>query len=573
MHKTVNISIGNALFTIEESAFKQLDTYLDSIRNHFGHSAEADEIVEDIEGRIAEALTNKLTGRKKVILTKDVEAVIEQLGTVEDFKEFEGEETSEVPHKEDWMRHLKRIRLYRDADDQILGGVCSGIAKYFDIDPIITRLIFALSLLVGGFGFVLYIVLWFLLPEARTTSEKVEMTGGRVTLSAIQKRIDATIPPERRKTMLHKIFAFPFAVLRSIFRGIGTVFRFLIPLAARLLGAVIILGCCFAIAMATFVLIVLVINPASPYIGFPLREVISITEYILLLTSGYVVIIFPVIFVLVFGASLISLRNQYTGAAITAMTAVWFLFAITLGATIFTSAPKIEVAYEDYQGSVQNNASQEYDFSDFSKLEIDGNVEFTVTQGDTFSVRVESTEKSQGEFSVTEDNDVLTFKKGFSKNRCIILCPHERVALTVTMPQLSEILVNGTPRGTVFGFEEDSLTLDANGIAYIEADVDTKNLTVSANGASTIIVNGSGETLNLTLNGVSEFDGYTYAIQTADVELNGPVRASLNATKSITGEANGPARIMLNSEPETISVEERGPVYIGPAEYDDREEW
>ncbi len=269
MHKTVSVSIGPTLFVLEESAFATLDAYLKGIRAHFAATDDADEIVSDIEDRIAEELSEKLTARKKVILDKDVADLIRTMGTVEDFRKFGSADP--VPSAADEPASPRKVRLYCDADDQVIAGVAAGIAKYFNIDPAIIRLAFGLSLLLGGFGFILYILLWIVLPEAKTTAQKVEMTGGRVTLASIQKRIEAAAPVEKTKGFLHKALTLPFALVGSVLRALAKILRILVPLFGRLVGVAVTIGTAFAIAGATSVTFALLLNPDSPYIGFPSR--------------------------------------------------------------------------------------------------------------------------------------------------------------------------------------------------------------------------------------------------------------------------------------------------------------
>ncbi len=132
MRKTVSVTLGGVLFQIEEDAYRSLDAYLSAIRAHFTRYPDPDEIVADIESRIAEEFGGMLSARKKVITQKDVDALITRMGTVEDFAEFEGEHTGEEPRTEDGKKRegaggwrMPQGRLYRDSEDQILGGVCA----------------------------------------------------------------------------------------------------------------------------------------------------------------------------------------------------------------------------------------------------------------------------------------------------------------------------------------------------------------------------------------------------------------------------------------------------------------
>ncbi len=349
MFKTVSISIGGMLFVIEEDAYKTLEAYLQAIRAHFAKSADSEEIVADIENRAAEEFAASLSTKKKTIVQKDIDEFIRTMGTVEDFKTFDEEEkvagaTTETSDAFDWSN----IRLYRNPDDQVIGGVASGIANYFGIDPLIVRLLFLVSLFMGGFGVIAYILLWILVPEAHTAAEKVEMTGGRVTLSSIQEKIDQALPPEKRRSAARSIAAAPVVVVRTAATGIGRLIRFIFPLIGRLIGVALIVATAFCIAMLTFTALSLLLNPTSPYIGFPLYETIGWSYYAALLIAGYFAGLIPLIVILLVGASLASMRFIFTAPAALTLGGLWMVAFVTAGVVGFSVGPQLEAAMEQY---------------------------------------------------------------------------------------------------------------------------------------------------------------------------------------------------------------------------------
>lgn len=191
MNKTVNINLSGIVFHIEEDAYQKLHQYLNTIRGYFSESEGRDEIMADIENRIAEMLSEKITDRKQVILMADVDTVISAMGKPEDFAgdKSEGSPSSGPAPAATEMPHRRR-RLFRDPDNKILGGVCSGIGAYFNIDPVWLRLILAVAFFAFGTGFLLYIVLWVIMPEAKSSSEKLEMRGEAVNFSNIGKKVE-----------------------------------------------------------------------------------------------------------------------------------------------------------------------------------------------------------------------------------------------------------------------------------------------------------------------------------------------------------------------------------------------
>lgn len=190
MNRTITMNLSGIIFHIEEDAYDKLNRYLSTIRSYFSDSDGKDEIMSDIESRIAEMLQEKVSQNKQAVLMMDVESVISIMGKPE---EFAGESTGNKEEKRSTDNASyssgKRKRVFRDTDDKILGGVCSGIGNYFDFDPIWLRGAFALSFFLFGTGLVLYIILWMIMPEAKTTAEKLEMRGEKVNIDNISKAV------------------------------------------------------------------------------------------------------------------------------------------------------------------------------------------------------------------------------------------------------------------------------------------------------------------------------------------------------------------------------------------------
>jgi phage shock protein PspC (stress-responsive transcriptional regulator) len=168
MDKTININLGGILFQIDEEAYRILRDYLQAINNRFANAQGGNETIEDIEARIAEIFQSQ-KGLAGVITRENIEAMISIIGKPEDFDHgYEPETGAPV-----YTYHKKR--MYRNPDDTIIGGVCSGIAAYLDSDPVLFRILFVLFAIFLGVGFLVYIALWIALPAARTDSQKKEL--------------------------------------------------------------------------------------------------------------------------------------------------------------------------------------------------------------------------------------------------------------------------------------------------------------------------------------------------------------------------------------------------------------
>ena len=180
MKKTFTINISGTIFHIEDDAYEVLQKYLVNLKNHFGIDDEGKEIIADIEARIAEIFNEKSTVEKKVVTMEWVNEVVGIMGTPEDFAE---EESGEDPVIE---KQKRKRSLYRDPDRRVLGGVCGGLGAYFNMDPVILRIIFAvLFLITSGAALLAYLILWIAVPKATNTAQRLEMRGQEATVKNI----------------------------------------------------------------------------------------------------------------------------------------------------------------------------------------------------------------------------------------------------------------------------------------------------------------------------------------------------------------------------------------------------
>jgi phage shock protein PspC (stress-responsive transcriptional regulator) len=177
MKKVININFQGTIVPIEESSYELLQQYIESLRRYFANEEGRDEIINDIESRISELFQQRLKGGSTCITDDDVNAIIKNMGRPEDFEEAEQAENNESinGNKSEKSKTFygdfswKGKRLYRDENNKILGGVCSGIAAYFGIDPVIVRILF----IVSGIGLLAYILLWMFVPGSNSLENGV----------------------------------------------------------------------------------------------------------------------------------------------------------------------------------------------------------------------------------------------------------------------------------------------------------------------------------------------------------------------------------------------------------------
>ena len=221
MDKTKNISLGGFSFLIEENAYTALSQYLAEVRQHLQHNSDRDEIIFDVEQRMAELLKDR-TANREVIMHQDVLYLIEVLGKPEQYVEDEEADKATNAAPEATAKAFSTNKpLYRDIDNRKIGGVLSGLAHYFNISPTMLRIAFAVCLILSfvvsyrwiflfnGVSWaiiILYILLWMIVPAAVTTAQKLEMQGAAVTLDSLASyKSSSTTSTEWHKSYSDKI--------------------------------------------------------------------------------------------------------------------------------------------------------------------------------------------------------------------------------------------------------------------------------------------------------------------------------------------------------------------------------
>lgn len=302
MKKTFNINLGGIVFHIDEDAYDLLDKYLSNLRIHFSKEEGAEEIVHDMELRISELFSERLNEKNQVITLKDVEEIIAQMGKPEEFSEDTTQDTSEYIKEEKGPK-----RLFRDPDNKVIGGVCSGIAAYLGWDVTAVRIIFialALPFILNGSlilnGVVIaYIIAWIIIPEANTATEKLSMKGMKVNVENIGKtvtdgfeKVNDYVKSDKPRSILHKIG-------EAIVSVVGFLVKAVLVIAAICFTPVlfILLVVCFSLLMAAIGVIGSL--PAFFYHAMPVVDWSVVTSSpvptTLLAVSGILVIGIPIV--------------------------------------------------------------------------------------------------------------------------------------------------------------------------------------------------------------------------------------------------------------------------------------
>lgn len=273
MNKTVNINLGGMFFHIDEDAYQKLSRYFEAIKRSLTNSNGQDEIIKDIEMRIAELFAEKHSAGKQVISIRELDEVIAVMGQPEDYR-IDNDDTEQS--KQNFTNQSRPIKkLYRDKDGGMIGGVLAGLGHYFGIDKVWIRIFFLILLLSYGIGLIPYLILWIVMPEAVTTSEKLEMTGEPVNISNIEKKVRAEFEnvSEKIKNVNYDEMGNQVKTgADKIASNAGKVFMAIFNVFAKVLGVILILS---ALPVLVMLLIGIFTLGTSAFVEFPWSDFIQ----------------------------------------------------------------------------------------------------------------------------------------------------------------------------------------------------------------------------------------------------------------------------------------------------------
>lgn len=242
MNKTVNINLANILFHIDEDAYNKMRRYLEAIKRSFANTPGSEEILADIEARIAELFQEKMENERQVITQKQVDEVIAIMGQPEDYMVDE-DIFEDEPRPKTEPRRVKK--LYRDTEQKYVAGVSSGLGHYLGIDPLWIRLLWIFLTIGSGGGFILiYGLLWILIPEAVTTAQKLDMRGEAINISNIERKVKEGFEDVAEKVKnvdYEKVGNKVKSSGKTFFDTLGDIVLFFFKIIAKFIGIILII--------------------------------------------------------------------------------------------------------------------------------------------------------------------------------------------------------------------------------------------------------------------------------------------------------------------------------------------
>ncbi|MBR5493946.1 MAG: PspC domain-containing protein [Alistipes sp.] len=410
MNEIKKCSIAGISFTLEKDAYEALQTYIKSLNDTYKNNPDGEEIIADIEARIAELILS--TQPAEGIVAKPlIDNIIKQLGSAEEIDE-EGAEHHAENIDQNGNPRIPR-RLYRDLENKKLGGVCAGVANYFDVDSTWIRLAMFIPLVItifgsvdifrwiapfsgNLFGFVIigYAIMWFTIPAASSARQKLEMKGERVTARNIHEATQAPSLDERERTMLAKVVMAAGSLLLIIF---------------KVIALFILIGLVVGVSVLSFV--ALVTSPA-----------LLTTDFItgLALACFFMVVILPIL-VLIYLTVMLLVSRRPSGKMMLAVFILWLLSLATMTISAIKSPVHFDRQIESAFESVFENDSDIL-YEEFSEQEIDefrkqiNNMDISTKQEGDVTVTLqgssENIEKLEATLKIDENGVTISDQDG-----------------------------------------------------------------------------------------------------------------------------------------------------------------
>ena len=532
MKKTLTINLNGIVFNIDDDAYETLSAYLNELEKHFADD-EREEIIKDIEDRIAELFTERMHGRN-VVDASDVASVIETMGQPSQFDDEAAEPNADAAASKSSQRKFRKF--YRDGDDRLIGGVAAGLAAYIGWDTTLVRILLLLLLLFSaGWTLLFYILLWIIVPEAKTTAQRLEMQGIEPNLENIKKYMP------KRETIQH--------VGNRALEVISWILKF---------AAIFISGCIgIGLFMAVIGIVVAIFTLRMMYIPGMFGSWIDIA----LLVSCALFLLCPAIGLVLLCIRLINKNAPHRPWISWTLLIVWIvsLFAI-IGTAIKSThspfVPNIAAAGATITEQLFDNLnddsgaiSEVRTCAPFSSIEAERAVRVVLSQGDTTSVVVKAQDHMLRNIETNVENGVLHIENNNHNNRTRTLPVVYVTTPTLTSIKASEasFIKSETP------FEHlQTLTLEASGASRIQLTGSAERVIIEASEASRIQLTGSAERVIIKASEASYVNVADMAITTVEATASEASSINIGQVEKARLTAESAAAITYEGQPSQL---------------------
>ncbi|MDL2322750.1 DUF2807 domain-containing protein [Bacteroidales bacterium OttesenSCG-928-A17] len=563
MKKTVTVNLNGRVFTIDEDAYHLLDSYLHNLRIYFRKEEGSDEIIADFEARIEELLSERVRLGYEVISIKEVEEVIARVGKPDDFSDaVQDDNDNTVGIDDNEPKPQGKKKFFRNIDDKMFGGICSGIGAYFGWDVLPVRIImiillFATQLIIVPF----YLLAWIIFPSAKTAEEKLRMHGKPITVENIGKTVAAEAEkpePTQNRGCLAGFLDFCVGFIKVCLIGLGLIVAipilFVLFIMLVVLFAVLVafggglLGMPFAIPMPDF----------APLFFQPGNQVLIAIALVVLIGLPIIALVYTIV------AYFAKLKPLHRGVK-WACLGIWFLALIFFLITgfhfnrhnIFNNwGVNWKVTVDDGSPLVSGNgqlADAEYILTDPVKSirlteKVWANLQIEQVPGDSTSIFISGDENliEKIKYQLHEGKLVLSTHNSIRLNsdNNLIIRIRTSEPEKIQSEMLGNILINKP-------FQVENLEIKIEGAGRFRADsLNVGALKVKSQGIGSTELAGNIRRGNFVLEGAGEINAYELRADSIIARVDGVGSVTCDPVKYLKADLNGIGKISYKSEPE-----------------------
>jgi phage shock protein PspC (stress-responsive transcriptional regulator) len=576
MKKTVTVNLNGRVFTVDEDAYQLLDKYLENIRIYFRREEGLSEIIADFEARIEELFSERVRLGYEVISIEQVEEVISRVGKPADFGDGEPESSSRAEENgKDEKQPFQQVKktFFRNNDNKMLGGICSGVAAYFGWDVLIVRIIAIVLMFASSFMIVpVYLLAWVIVPAAKTASEKLQMQGMPITVENIGKTVAAEAEPAKkteRRGCMEGFLEATVALMKICLIGIGCLIG--LPLVFALMIVIVVL---FAVLFGAGGGLL----AAIPF-GFA-HDISFLTFDHPLLAS--------VSFIFVIGIPLVVLIYSIV-ASIAKFTPInrgikWIILAVWILALILLLSSGFGINKDHGFWGRQLNAGENMGDGDiYTEQEYVIDQPFACIDLDDdliCSTQIEQTADGPATIKISGDERLVKYVQYEVKEGCLHLsapewkkwhigkkgsAEFEKTVIRINTLGVKEIESNTA--GNVWianAFKADNLKLELDGTGKFRADsLDIQFLKATSEGVIETVLRGKARKAEFEMEGTGSINALELVADSVYAKVEGIGSVKCNPAVYLKGKVNGIGSLTYKEEPRKKDTEISGIGRIG----------
>lgn len=584
MKKTVTVNLNGRVFTMDEDAYQLLDKYLDNIRIYFRREEGSAEIIADFEARIEELFSERIRLGYEVITIEQVEGVISRVGKPADFGDGEPEnrtreEENRKDEKQDFQqsyredsRQVKKT-FFRDNNNKMLGGVCSGIAAYFSWDVLAVRIIAIVLMFASSFVLVpIYLLAWIIFPAAKTASEKLQMQGMPITVENIGKTVAAEAEPVRKsenRGCMERFLEVVVALMKICLTGIGCLIG--LPLIFALMIVIIVL---FAVLFGVGGGLL----AAIPF-GFVGDTSFLTFDHPLLASTSFIFVIGIPLAVLVY--SIVAGIAKFTPVN---KSVKWIILIAWILALILLLGSGFRInknhGFWGWQFNVVENirdsdiyTEQEYVIDQpFAYIDLDDDL--------ICDTQIEQTAEGPATIKISGDESLVKYVQyEVKKGRLRLFAPEwkkwhigkkfssefEKIYIQINTLGVKGIESNSVGNVLIANaFKADSLKLELDGVGKFRADsLYIQFLEATSDGVGEIVLGGQARRAEFEMEGTGSINALELVADSVYAKVEGVGSIKCNPVAYLKGEVNGIGGLTYKEEPREKNTEVSGIGRIG----------